>query len=210
MMSLTCQTLLNKYADAWQGATRHRFLDDCKTGAILPQQFNTWLVQDYLFVVEFTRMVARLLSVATVPDFDNLLGGLQALKDELNWFREKAAERGLDLGTAKQQTCRRYCEFMDDLARESYAVQAVSFWAIELAYNQAWQLPGPMVPPYDEFADRWGNPGFTAYVELLEQQADKALAVAAEQDLTKAAEMFLLVADLEKHFWQMAFAGADR
>lgn len=183
----------------------HPFLTQCQTGAIQPRQFDTWLVQDYLFVIEFTRMASRLLAAAPVSHFDVLLSGMVALKDELNWFRAKAAERQLDLKTAKHPTCTEYCEFMASLASAPYAVQATAFWAIEAAYNQGWQSPGAMPPPYAEFADRWGNPGFSEYVTLLEHQADEALSnsMAAQQQAKTA---FLQVARLEKDFWQMAFS----
>jgi thiaminase/transcriptional activator TenA len=206
-MSLTCKGLIAKYQSAWDAATRHLFLDNCKTGVIQPAQFNTWLVQDYLFVVEFTRMSARQLSAAPVAHFDALLAGMSALKDELNWFRDKAAERKLNLGTAMQDTCKRYCEFMEKLSLEPYAVQATAFWAIELAYNQGWQLPGKMQKPYDEFAERWGNPGFTEYVNLLEKQADEVLQHARKEICDRAEQVFLEVAAFEQQFWDMAFAG---
>lgn len=204
-MPLTCQQLLQTHPTAWKEATVHPFLEKCKTAAIQPQQFNTWLVQDYLFVGDFTRMAGQLLAAAPLEHFDVLLDGLGALKAELIWFREKAAERQLDLNTAKQPTCEEYCQYMESLAPAPYAVQATAFWAIELSYNQGWQLPGTMTPPYDEFADRWGNPGFTQYVQLLEQQADSALATAPEPIQQQAEAAFLQIARLEKDFWQMAF-----
>ncbi|MEW6491589.1 MAG: TenA family transcriptional regulator [Cyanobacteriota bacterium] len=204
-MTLTCKQLLQNHQLAWHEATVHPFLETCKQGTIKPEQFNTWLVQDYLFVIEFTRLAARMLAVAPPEHFDVLLGGLNALKDELLWFKEKAAERQLNLDTSKQQTCTEYCEFMSSLAAKPYPVQATAFWAIELAYNQGWQLPGVMVEPYAEFADRWGNPGFTEYVKLLEQQADEVLRTTPESVQQQAEASFLRVAKLEKDFWQMAF-----
>jgi thiaminase/transcriptional activator TenA len=206
-MSLKCNDLLQTHSKAWQNATVHPFLTQCKTGEIQASQFNTWLVQDYLFVVDFTRMSARLLASAPVQHFDVLLGGLIALKDELNWFREKAAERGLTLNVPKQATCTEYCNLMQRLAIAPYSVQATAFWAIELAYNQGWQLPGAMPEPYTEFADRWGNPGFTEYVNLLEQQADEMLRSAPIEEQQAAETAFLDVARLEKDFWQMAYEG---
>jgi thiaminase/transcriptional activator TenA len=202
---LTCKSLLLKHKQAWDLATRHPFLDNCKSGKIQPSQFNTWLVQDYLFVTVFTRMAARLLSVAPVAHFDVLLTGLSALKGELDWFRKKASERKLKLEAPMHETCRRYCQFMEDISQEPYAVQAAAFWAIELAYNQAWQLPGPMAKPYDEFAERWGNPGFTEYVKLLEKQANEALIAAVPEIQQRTERVFLEVADLERQFWEMAF-----
>lgn len=203
---LTCATLLSTYPEAWQSATVHPFLQQCQQGTIKPSQFNTWLVQDALFVVAFTRMAARLLAAAPSMHFDTLLGGLGAIKDELLWFQSKAGERSLNLSTSPQPTCQRYCEFMQGLAGRSYAVQATAFWAIELAYNQGWQRHSPMPKPYAEFADRWGNPGFTDYVTVLEQQANEALAAAGDDVRSPATEVFLQVAQLEKDFWQMAFS----
>ena len=208
-MTLTCKQLLQNYNQAWNEATVHPFLEQCKLGTIQPQQFNTWLVQDYHFVVDFTRMAARTLAIAPPAHFDLILGGLSAIKDELNWFKQKAAERQLDLNTQKQPTCTEYCDYMYSLAAMPYPVQATAFWAIELAYNQGWQLPGSMPEPYTEFADRWGNPGFTEYVKLLEQQADQALKTASEPIQQQAEAAFLKVASLEKDFWQMAFNAAQ-
>lgn len=208
-MSLTCDQLLEKYAAVWKDATVHPFLTQCRTGQIWPQQFNCWLVQDYLFVVDFTRMAARLLAAAPAYHFDTLLSGLAALKEELLWFQDKATERQLDLATERQPTCTEYCGYMASLALTPYAVQATAFWAIEYAYNQGWQLPGPMVPPYDEFANRWGNPGFTQYVELLRQQADESLETATAEVQQQAVAAFLRIAQFEKDFWQMAYVGSQ-
>ncbi|EDX86818.1 TENA/THI-4 family [Synechococcus sp. PCC 7335] len=206
MTPLTCATLLSNHPQAWQSATVHPFLQNCQQGTITPNQFNTWLVQDYLFVTEFTRMAAQLLAAAPVPHFDTLLSGLTAIKDELLWFQAKATERSLSLSVARQPTCQTYCQFMRSQATQPYAIQAVTFWAIELAYNQGWQTHRPMPEPYTEFADRWGSPDFTKYVRLLEQQADSALAAASPTEQEQAEQNFLKVAKLEEDFWQMAFS----
>ncbi|MBD0268137.1 MAG: TenA family transcriptional regulator [Cyanobacteria bacterium Co-bin8] len=204
-MAITCEHLIDAHPTAWQQATVHPFLSGCQTGTIRPEQFNTWLVQDYLFVKEFTRMLARVLAAAPDTNLDSLLSGLGALKDELLWFQAKAAERQLELSTPRQATCQQYCEFMASLVTVPYAVQATALWAIEYAYNQGWQLPGPMPQPYSEFADRWGNLGFTEYVKILAQQADVALATATPEVQQQAQAAFLRVAALEADFWQMAF-----
>ena len=204
-MPLTCEQLLRLHAPAWETATVHPFLTQCAAGTIQTQQFNTWLVQDYLFVLEFTRMAARLLAAAPVEHYDVLLSGLGALKEELLWFRDKAQERGLQLDTKPKATCAEYAAYMGSLADSPYAVQATAFWAIELAYNQGWQKPGVMAQSYQEFAQRWGNPGFTDYVMLIQQQADQALSAVAETVHQQAEAAFLKIARLERDFWQMAF-----
>lgn len=204
-MALTCEQLINAHSEMWYSATVHPFLTQCQEGTILAEQFNTWLVQDYLFVTEFTRFVGRVLAAAPVAHFDGLLSGLGALQNELTWFCEKAEERSLNLSSPRQETCLVYCDFMGNLVNSPYPVQAVALWAIEFAYNQGWQLPGKMPAPYDEFADRWGNPGFTEYVKLLANQADEVLQTASPAIQDQAKEAFKRVAMLERAFWQMAF-----
>jgi formylaminopyrimidine deformylase / aminopyrimidine aminohydrolase len=205
-MGITAQHLLNHYPEAWQAATVHPFLRQCQMGQIQPRQFNTWLVQDYWFVIDFTRMLARVIAIAPLEHLDVLLGGMVALKDELLWFQAKALERQLSLDAPRHTTCVNYCSYMAQLADAPYAVQATALWAIELAYNQGWQKPGSMAPPYDEFADRWGNHAFTAYVAELERQADEALAQASEAVQQQAETVFLDIARFEQAFWQMAYS----
>jgi len=206
-MALTCASLLETYPEVWKNAIEHPFLQECQAGTIQPAQFNTWLVQDYLFALECTRMVARLLSLSPPDHFNVLLGGLGAIKDEIQWFRENAAKRQLVLGTPPQPTCREYCHLMASAGHQPYAVQALAFWAIEAAYNQAWKGHSPMPEPYTEFGDRWGNPNFSAYVEELARQADEALALADKTQQQAAEAIFLDIARLEQNFWQMAYQG---
>ena len=204
-MALTCDSLINAHPEMWRDATVHPFLTQCQEGTLLTSQFNTWLVQDYLFVTEFTRFVGRTLAAAPVAHFDVLLSGLTALQSELTWFREQAIARSLNLAIPRQNTCQIYCDFMGSLVNRPYPIQAVTVWAIEYAYNQGWQLPGQMPAPYDEFANRWGNPGFTDYVKLLAKQADETIATTPEEVQTEAKKAFQRVALLEKDFWQMAY-----
>ncbi|MBD3418968.1 MAG: TenA family transcriptional regulator [Chitinivibrionales bacterium] len=204
-MLITCKNLTTEYRLEWDRAIRHPFLAECKSASITPAQFNTWLVQDYLFVTEFARMAGRLLSVAPVKHMDTLLGGIGALKDELIWFVEKAQERALDLCTATQKAGADYRKFMASLGSEPYAAQAVAFWAIEAAYNQAWRKPGPMSPPYDEFAVRWGSENFGEYVAALENQANEALFEGGSDSQARAKHVFRTVAELENRFWDMAY-----
>jgi thiaminase len=207
-MGLTCDQFVARHAKAWEEATRHPFLEGCRTGTIEYGQFATWLVQDYLFVLEFTRFAARVLSAAPVEHFDVLLGGLTALRDELSWFRVHAGERGLQLTAPRQTACVQYCQFMERLADAAYPVQATAFWVIEAVYYRAWRTASPMVAPYDEFARRWGSAEFGAYVEQLRRQADEALGAAPGAEQAQAEAEFLEVLRLERVFWQMAFASS--
>ena len=205
-MSLSCDHLVSRHAAAWDAATRHPFLEGCRAGTIAPQQFETWLLQDFLFVVEFTRFAARTLAGAPAAHFDVFINGLAALRDELSWFRTHATARGLQFAVPKQAACAQYCRFMERLADAPYPVQATAFWAIEAVYFHAWRGASPMVAPYDDFARRWGSAEFGAYVEELACQADEALGSETGLEQAQAEAAFLEVLALEARFWQMAFA----
>ena len=84
---MSCEKMFERHQSAWLSAFNHAFLRECKHGTISKQQFDAWLAQDYLFVREFTRLAATLLTRAPYADFDVLLGGLVALRDELSWFQ---------------------------------------------------------------------------------------------------------------------------
>lgn len=203
-MTITCSQLLEKHTQAWHQATVHPFLTMCQLGTVKPQQFNTWLVQDYLFVIEFTRFFARILANAPTHHFNILLSGLKALSDELIWFKAKAEERHLNLLTEPQATCNQYRKYLELASSMPYGVQVTTLWAIELVYNQGWQLPGTMPEPYTEFAHRWGNQDFTEYVKCLEQLADEVLSKSDETVQLQAESAFLEITSLEKDFWSMA------
>jgi hypothetical protein len=60
---------------------------------ILGRPATRFATQDYLFVRELVRFAALLLSKAPPEHFEVLLGGLAALKDELNWFQVGCPKR---------------------------------------------------------------------------------------------------------------------
>lgn len=196
-----------QHEQAWNLALHHVFLNDCKRDDIRKSQFDTWLVQDFLFVREFTRLAATLLSVAPYSDFNVLLGGLVALKSELTWFEEQAVDRQIRLDAKKQEANEHFCAYMKSVGKQPYAVQAVVFWSIEQAYCQAWRNAMPIAEPYKEFANRWGSDDFKQYCKQLEKQTDIALQDASQEDKDAAVAACGKVAAHEQAFWQMAYEG---
>ena len=86
-----------------------------------------------------------------------------------------AAQRGLDLMAPRSEAVKEYKRLLESYWDVPYPVHAAQLWAVEMAYNMGWRLPGPMRAPYNEFAERWGSDSFCKYVGALESQADKAL-----------------------------------
>lgn len=205
-MNTPCKELIAGNPERWTRATTHPFLEGCRDGSLRTDQFNTWLVQDYLFVVGFSRLSGAVIMDAPRRHLDVLLSGCGALHGELAWFREKIADRSLNADTDPQSACHRYVDYMQSLHTLSYPARATAHWAIERAYHQAWSAILPAASPYQEFALRWGNDAFGQYVADLERQTNETLAAASPTEQRQAADTFLRIAEEEEAFWQMAFA----
>ena len=52
---MKAEDLWSRHASVWSAAIHNPFLQALRDGSITKEQFDTWLIQDYSFVQEFTR-----------------------------------------------------------------------------------------------------------------------------------------------------------
>ncbi|SDM86605.1 thiaminase (transcriptional activator TenA) [Geodermatophilus siccatus] len=189
--------LPSRHPDAWRAATRHAFLGAVRDGTIPVAAFDTWLVQDARFVADLLRFQARLLARVPRPAQAVLAGGLVALVDELAWFEEQAALRGLDLGTPALPATAAYAELLGRLDDADVGTALTALWTIERTYLDAWSHARPGAEGYHAFVEHWTQPGFADYVAGLEAAADGVPAPDADAVFTE-------VVAAETAFWAMA------
>ena len=199
--------LLERNAAAWQEATRHPFLEAVCEGSFPAEAFETWLVQDYLFVSDALVFQARLLARAPRPAQAVLAQGLVALEAELGWFEARARQRSLALGAPRQPATATYNDFLASLKPEPYPVAITALWALERAYLEAWSSAAPGHQDYRQFVEHWTTREFAEYVRGLEEAADAALRQSDERERERAEVVFAEVARLERDFWEMAWSG---
>ncbi|WP_222195630.1 TenA family transcriptional regulator [Modestobacter italicus] len=188
--------LLRRHPDAWRGATAHPFLQAVADGSLPPAAFDTWLVQDARFVADLLRFQARLLARAPRPAQAVLAAGAVALVEELAWFDQQAAARGLDLTAPARPATAAYAGLLDRLDGADVPTALTALWTIERTYLDAWSSAAPGAPAYREFVEHWTVPAFAGYVAGLEEAADAA---GGSGDT-----LFLEVVAAETAFWQMA------
>ena len=199
---MKARDLIEGNAQLWRAATHHAFLDEVRDGTLAPDNFARWLSQDYHFAVALTRTEARALACAPREDLELLVGGIQAMVAELDWFESKASERAIDLDVSLHPTARAYIDYLRTLTDEPYSVQLTALWALELAYLEGWRTARPGAPAFREFVKHWTNDAYTAYVDALEAAVNRVLADAGEPER----EAFRWIASYERDFWQMAYA----
>ncbi|KAI9216850.1 hypothetical protein BC828DRAFT_392599 [Blastocladiella britannica] len=200
-------TLLDEAKHPWADLPKHAFLERMRAGTLDPAAFTRWLAQDYLFVVDFTKLMAHLFSLAPRRDHAMLLAGFGAIADELQWFESHLTSRGhplpspthtslattpgaLNPAALPGDACVAFCNWMvarNDAAstaadvRSAYRMLLVAFWAMEHAYNIAWgslKHQSGVSAAYAEYVDRWTNPAFSAYVDDLRAAVDREFAEA--------------------------------
>ncbi len=202
---MKAKDLIEGNVELWHAATHHAFLDEVRDGTLAPAAFARWLSQDYHFAVALTRTEARALACAPREDLELLVGGIQAMVAELDWFESKASERAIDLDLPLHRTARAYIDYLRALADEPYSVQLTALWALERAYLEGWRTARPGAPAFREFVERWTSDAFATYVGALEAAANRAISQGGDPER----EAFRWVAKYEKDFWEMAYARGD-
>jgi thiaminase len=190
--------LLQRHPDEWARATRHPFLTAVRDGTLPDGAFDTWLVQDALFVADLLTFQARLLARAPRPAQAVLAAGAASLVAELDWFEAQAAARGLDLAAVPLPATERYAALLHRLDAAGVGSALTALWTIERTYLDAWSAARPGAPALREFVEHWTVPGFAGYV------AD--LAVAADGVGAPDEAVFAEVVAAEIAFWDMALA----
>ncbi len=202
---MKAKDLIEGDAELWHAATHHTFLDEVRDGTLAPAAFARWLSQDYHFAVALICTEARALACAPREDLELLVGGIQAMVAELDWFESKASERAIDLDLPLHRTARAYIDYLCALADEPYSVQLIALWALERAYLEGWRTARPGAPAFREFVERWTSDAFATYVGALEAAANRAIGRGGNPER----EAFRWVAKYEKDFWEMAYARGD-
>ena len=196
--------LPQRHAERWSRATRHHFLTAVRDGSIATSAFDVWLVQDYRFVADLLGFQARLLARATRQAQPVLASGAVALVDELGWFEEQAAVRGLDLSAPALPATAAYAELLSRLDIADVDIALTSLWTIERTYLDAWSFASRGADEYRTFVEHWTTPTFATYVDTLEQAADHA--VGPGRTDSRLDDTFTELVEAETRFWDMACA----
>jgi thiaminase/transcriptional activator TenA len=203
---MNADALLARHAAAWQAATVHPFLAGVRDGSLPEDSFDRWLAQDYLYARALVRAQSRITAEAPFADVGLLAGGVVATVQELAWFEEMAARRGVALDAPMHSANRAYCDFLLALTYSAYPAQITAIWALERTYLESWEGARPGAVPYREFVERWTTDAFRSYVGELQTVVDRELASSAGEQAQEAADAFVWVTRHERGFWDMAMS----
>ena len=203
--------------EAWAAYVAHPFVAGLGAGTLPEAAFRTYLVQDYLFLIQFARAYA--LAVFKGRDLAEMRAahrGLAAILDkEMDLHLKYCAGWGLDAAaveaTPEARATTAYTRFVidtglrGDLLDLHVALAPCVVGYAEIAERLAAE-PGALAAsnPYRQWIEEYAGPGYaeiaTSARANLDRLAARSLTEARFADL---ADIFAQASLLEADFWQM-------
>ena len=212
-MTLT-ERLHQAAAPIWQKTLTHPFVTGLGDGTLPLENFRFYMCQDYVFLIEYSRLLA--LATAKAPDLDtmgrfaNLLDA--TLNREMALHREFAAQCGISTSalaaTQAAPTTQAYTNHLvrvaalGNLAETVAALLPCQWGYCEIGQTLARCGKPATVPFYGQWIDMYASPEFAALATWLRELLDALTGTASEERLT---EIFCASARYEYLFWEMAY-----
>jgi thiaminase/transcriptional activator TenA len=213
---------MDRAAGIWERYYGHPFVAQLTDGSLPSQKFRDYLVQDTLYLKEYTKVFA--IAFAKADDIEvmrYLYGDMRAvISDEtqthIAYLRDFGMSEADALAAAVKPPNRAYLDYMLKVAWEqdwqagfvSAAPCALSYYHIALRIKQAAADAGTLEGNYYRaWIDFYAGAEYKAIYDSTAAFVDRlALGISAERD-AQFTEIFRTASQHELAFWDMALAG---
>ena len=205
-----------KAAGIWEAQQQHPFVQGIGDGSLDLQKFKFWLRQDYVFLIEYARLLA--LAAARSPDLDTMTGFgellAETLKTEMSLHRAYAEEFGMSRAELEREepapATRAYTDFLLRVAATGdFAELAAALLPCMWGFSEIGLRLAAHPPPADARYARWiamySSKEFVALAQWCRQLVDRLAAGLPERELKKLEEAFLTSSRYEWLFWDMGW-----
>ena len=203
-------------SEIWEAQHRHPFVRGIGDASLDLDRFGFWIRQDYLFLIEYSRMLAmgaaRAPGLATMRRLADLAHA--TLREEMDLHRAYAGELGISAeeleAEAMAPTTRGYTDFLVRTAAAADFAELVAallpcMWGYSEVGRRLAEQGLPSEPRYARWVEMYASDEFAELAgwcrELLEATAT-GLAGAARRRVEDA---FLTSSRYELAFWEMAW-----
>ncbi|MGI8945968.1 MAG: thiaminase II [Thermoleophilaceae bacterium] len=207
-------------AGIWEAQHRHPFVTGIGDGTLARERFGIWVRQDYLFLIEYARLLA--LGAARAPDVATMarLAELARtiLEEEMSLHRGYAAELGISGDELEAETMlpttRGYTDFLVRTAAQGdFAELVAALLPCMWGYCEVGERLAAGAGPGDAHLAKWiemySAPEFAELARwcrgLMDRVADGAGAAALE----RMERAFVTSSRYELAFWEMAWVGEE-
>ena len=206
----------------WQSYVDHAFVRQLGAGTLPQAAFRTYLVQDYLFLIQFARAYAlATYKSRAITDMRAAQTGLAAILDEMNLHVRLCRRWGLspaDLeATPEHQATIAYTRFVldcgaaGDLLDLHVALAPCVIGYAEIGRNLAPRgIDALGDHPYREWIDEYAGQAYQGVAAAARRHLDDLAAKAmTERRFGELVALFGKASRLEADFWQMGSAAAQ-
>jgi thiaminase/transcriptional activator TenA len=200
----------------WEAIVEHPMVEQLGAGTLDEAPFRYWVEQDYVYLVEYSRVFA--LGAANAPDLDRM-GTFAALLEstintEMDLHREYAAELGISEeeleATRASPTTQAYTDFLLRTAAtgtfgDLVATLLPCMWGF---HETALRLEKRGRPDHEQYAawiDMYAGEEFGELTDWCLGLMDDVAANASETDRERYVELFRTSARYEYRFWDAAW-----
>lgn len=204
----------------WQRYVEHDFVRQMGEGTLSEAAFRHYLVQDYLFLIQFARAWALAAYKSRRPaDIRAAQAGLAAILDETDLHLRLCARWGLsqaDIEAAAEHPATvaytRYvldCGAAGDLLELHVALAPCVIGYAEIGQALAEQVGDLSQHPYREWIGEYAGPAYQAVAAAARTHLDElATRSMTEQRFAELVDTFAQASNLEADFWQMGLDAA--
>lgn len=201
----------------WQAYVRHPFVRRLGDGSLPEAAFRAYLVQDYLFLVQFARAYAlAAYKGRTIADIAAAQAGLAAILDETALHLRLCARWGIaDPGGVPERAATvAYTRFVLDCGAAGDLLDLhVALSPCVVGYAEIGRALAPAaVPghPYGEWIAEYAGEPYQAVAASARRHLDDLAARAlTERRFPELAATFAAASRLEAAFWQMGLDAAE-
>ncbi len=217
-MAPTHERLREAAREVWEAQHRHPFVNGIGDGSLSLDRFTLWIRQDYLFLIEYSRVLA--LGAARAPDlhtmrrFADLAQGV--LGEEMSLHRSYAGELGIAEAELESEqmlpTTRGYSDFLvrtaaqDDFA-ELVAALLPCVWGYAEVGARLAEGGLPAEQHYAKWIDMYASDEFAALAAWCRELTDRVGDGLSAEAAARMERTFRTSSLYELAFWEMAWSG---
>jgi thiaminase (transcriptional activator TenA) len=212
------EQLRRKVDAVWEAEHRHPFVRGIGDSTLEPERFQTWLCQDYLFLVDFTRVLG--LAAARAADVETMKWMIDmahaVLHGEMLLHQAYAVELGLTLealqNSAKLPTTRAYTDHLLRTGGMAGCIELIAAvlpcaWGhVEIGQRLTRGTASP-ARRYGRWIDIYSGPAAAGLARRGRDLLDRLAEASDPGTLTLAEETFAVSSRYEWMFWQMCWLG---
>lgn len=202
--------------EIWDAQHRHPFVRGIGDGTLDLERFRFWIRQDYLYLIEYSRLLA--LAAARAPDLDTMRRFADLVHDtlhqEMDLHRSYSADLGIPAAALEQEkmapTTRGYTDYLLRTATVGdFAELVAALLPCMWGFNEIGRRLADHGLPDDEHYARWikmyASDEFTAVVDWLRELTDRISMNLPSASWDRMRDVFLTSSRYELSFWEMAW-----